>query len=188
MVKKNSKASDMLITVGSALVPAAFGGVFFLFLKDQELVSPLYIVLGALSLTVWGAAGYLCGRRLFRFWRLLIINAVPAVSALITAGMDIYAFFYERTHDGLIGAVYENYYLTESYIGFTGVSFPALIARYMMNITAVNYNIFLVGLMLMITPFAFCYINGFSHELEIRKNVPCINGKDQDETESESAE
>ncbi len=183
-----SKASVWLITAGLALIPPAFGGIFLLFLSSQDLVSPLYISLGVVFIILWGAVGYLCGRMLMPFRRLLIVNAIPVIAALTTVGMDIYAAWYVRTHDFLVKALYENYDLIESYIGFTGVSFPALIARYMMNITAVNYNIFLIGLVLMVTPFAFCYINGFSHELEINRNVPDINGKDQGKTGSEGAE
>ena len=183
-----SKASVWLITAGLMLIPPAFGGIFLLFLSSQDLVSPLYISLGVVFIILWGAAGYLCGRMLMPFRRLLIVNAIPVIAALTTAGMDIYAAWFERSHDVLLETVYENYDLIESYIGFTGVSFPALIARYMMNITAVNYNIFLIGLVLLVTPFAFCYINGFSHELEINRNVPDINGKDQGKTGSEGAE
>ena len=188
MMKNHLKASDWLITAALTLVPAAFGGVFFIFIRYQDVVSPLYICIGVAYILLWGAAGYLCGRRLMPFYRLIIVNAVPIAAALAAAGMDIYAFFFDRTHDVPIAELYESFSLTKSYIGFAGVSFPALIARYMMNITAVNYNIFLVGLILLITPFAFCYINGFSHGLEINKNVPDIDRKDKDEAGSEGTE
>lgn len=172
------------ITAALALVPAAFGAVFLLFIKYQDLISPLYISLGVVFLIAWGVAGYLCGRMLMPFLRLFVVNAVPVITALITAGMDVYAFFFERSHDA---ALSEEYYLTEYFIGFGGLSFPSLLARYLMNITAVRYNIFLIGFVLLMTPFAFCYINGFSHELEMKRNVSDIDGTDKRKTGSQSS-
>ena len=171
-----SKAAAWLITAGLALVPAVFGGLFFLLLPYQDVISAPYICLGAAFIILWGAAGYLSGRILIPFYRLVIVNLIPLAAAAASAGTGIYAFFFERYSSSPLS---DRFYLAQSYIGFAGLSFPALIARYMMNITAINYNIFLIGFILLITPFAFCYINGFSKGLEIKRNVPDIDGKDK---------